>query len=52
MRVSCEFCENFRDIFFFTTPPRELLLKMDILQNSCSAEYQADSMIQIFEKHQ
>ena len=25
---------------------------MDILQNSCSAEYQVDSMIQIFEKHQ
>ena len=27
----------------------ELLLKIDILQNSCSTEYQADCMIKILE---
>ena len=35
---------------FLQNASRELLLKMDILQNSCSTEYQADRMIQIFEK--
>ena len=37
---------------FLQNASGELLLKMDILQNSCSTEYQADRMIQIFEKHQ
>ena len=30
----------------------ELPLKMDVLQNSCSTENQADFMIKIFEKYQ
>ena len=31
---------------------RELLPKVDILENSCFTEYQADCMMKIFEKHQ
>ena len=29
---------------------RELILKMDILQNSCSTEYQADCMVHMLDK--
>ena len=36
----------------FRNTSGELLLKMDILQNSCSTEYQADCMVKIFEQYQ
>ena len=45
---------NFAKIWgtlFLQNTSRELLLKMDILQNSCSTEYQAGCMIKIFEKY-
>ena len=37
---------------FLQNTSRELLLKMDILQDSCFTEYQSDCMIKIFEKYQ
>ena len=40
------------ETLFLQNTPRELLLKMDILQNNCSTEYEADCMIQVFQKDQ
>ena len=51
MRFPVNFAKSLGTTYLQNTS-EEPLLKRDIFQNSCFVEYQADCMIQIFQKYQ
>ena len=51
MRFPVNFAKSLGTTYLQNTS-EEPLLKRDIFKNSCFAEYQADCMIQIFQKYQ